>query len=269
MDLVLDAADTLLLDALYPPSLPRDSLLRQTLSLAAITLLGAYALYFGGAAFSYAFLFDKRQCKHPRFLPNQVRLEIQYACWSIPVMMLLTLPWILAEVRGYSRLYSDLHAYSTSYLAFSIVSFVLFTDLLIYWIHRALHHRSVYARIHKPHHRWIVPTPFASHAFHPVDGFLQGLPYHLFVLLVPLHRGVFLALYVLVNFWTISIHDGRHVARNAWLNGAAHHSVHHSDFVYNYGQYLTLWDRLGGSYKEPEPEEEDEEEEVEDHDKRD
>ncbi|KAJ0407272.1 hypothetical protein P43SY_008047 [Pythium insidiosum] len=254
MDLVLDVADSLLLDALYPPSLPRDSLLRQTLSLAGLTLLGAYALYFAGAAFSYVFLFDKRLCEHPRYLKNQVRLEIQYACQSIPVMMLLTLPWFLAEVRGYSQLYDALDAYSPSYLVFSVAFFLFFTDMLIYWIHRLLHHRAVYARIHKPHHKWIVPTPFASHAFHPVDGFLQGLPYHLFILLFPLHRGVFLALYVLVNFWTISIHDGLHVAHNAWLNGAAHHTIHHTDFVYNYGQYFTLWDRLGGSYKEPEPE---------------
>lgn len=70
-------------------------------------------------------------------------------------------------------------------------------------------------------------------------------------MLFPMHRGIFLVLYVAVNFWTISIHDGLHVARNAWLNGAAHHTVHHEEFVYNYGQYLTLWDRLGGSYKEP------------------
>lgn len=30
-----------------------------------------------------------------------------------------------------------------------------------------------------------VPTPFASHAFHPFDGFITGLPYHLFVFVVP------------------------------------------------------------------------------------
>jgi len=50
-----------------------------------------------------------------------------------------------------------------------------------------------------------VPTPFASHAFHPVDGYIQSLPYHLFVFLFPLHRGLYLCLFVFVNLWTIFV----------------------------------------------------------------
>jgi lathosterol oxidase len=52
-----------------------------------------------------------------------------------------------------------------------------------------------------------VPTPFASYAFHPIDGFMQGLPYHLYPLLFPLHKGLYLGLFVLVNLWTVAIHD--------------------------------------------------------------
>lgn len=35
------------------------------------------------------------------------------------------------------------------------------------------------------------------------------------------------------------------------INGAACHTMHHLYFNYNYGQYTTLWDRLGGSYRQP------------------
>jgi len=35
------------------------------------------------------------------------------------------------------------------------------------------------------------------------------------------------------------------------INGAACHTVHHLYFNYNYGQFSTLWDRLGGSYRKP------------------
>ena len=38
------------------------------------------------------------------------------------------------------------------------------------------------------------------------------------------------------------------------MNGTAHHTIHHSEFNYNYGQYFTLWDRIGRSYKYPEEE---------------
>lgn len=35
------------------------------------------------------------------------------------------------------------------------------------------------------------------------------------------------------------------------LNGAACHTMHHLYFNYNYGQFTTIWDRLGGSYRKP------------------
>ncbi len=39
-----------------------------------------------------------------------------------------------------------------------------------------LYSRLLYASIHKPHHLWKLPTPFASHAFHPCDGVAQSMP---------------------------------------------------------------------------------------------
>lgn len=38
------------------------------------------------------------------------------------------------------------------------------------------------------------------------------------------------------------------------VNGSACHTIHHYYFNYNYGQFTTLWDRLGGSYRKPNPE---------------
>lgn len=88
----------------------------------------------------------------------------------------------------------------------------------------------IYKHIHKPHHKWIsewsfpclptltivmltrvdnflVPTPFASHAFHPVDGYAQSIPYHLFIFLFPLYRPLYLCLFVVVNVWAIFVSD--------------------------------------------------------------
>src|SRR6218665_1595484 len=139
-------------------------------------------------------------------------------------------------------------------IALSVVAFILFTDCCIYWIHRWLHHRIFYSRLHKPHHQWKVPTPFASHAFHPVDGFLQSVPYHLYVFLFPMHKFTYLFLYVGVNIWTVSIHDGDFRVPEILkplINGSAHHTDHHLFYGYNYGQYFTLWDRIGGSFRNP------------------
>ena len=50
-----------------------------------------------------------------------------------------------------------------------------------------------------------VPTPFASYAFHPLDGYLQSLPYHIFIFIFPLHKKLYLGLFVVINFWTILV----------------------------------------------------------------
>lgn len=106
---------------------------------------------------------------------------------------------------------------------------MLFTDFCTYWIHRWLHIPVIYRAIHKPHHKYMgtfsirlctyivyhdhsysflcfpVPTPFASHAFHFLDGYLQSVPFHLAVFIFPLHRVVYLTLFEFVNFWTIFV----------------------------------------------------------------
>jgi len=190
--------------------------------------------------------------KHPKFLKNQVYLEMIQANQAFPVMAIFTVPFLLAEVRGYSKLYdTTAEAPGSWYQWLQFPLFLAFTDCFIYLIHRGLHHPLVYKRLHKPHHKWIIPTPFASHAFHPIDGFAQSVPYHVFPFIFPLQKVAYVGMFVLINFWTIMIHDGEFYSDNAVINGAACHSVHHYAFNYNYGQYTTLWDRLGGSYRKP------------------
>ena len=108
-----------------------------------------------------------------------------------------------------------------------------------------------YKRLHKPHHLWKNPTPWASHAFHPLDGWLQGTAYHIFVVFFPMHKVVHLLALVFVNVWTNSIHDGCSFFPWSFINGAAHHTIHHTDFHYNYGQYFVFWDWVFGSYRDP------------------
>ena len=171
---------------------------------------------------------------------------------SMPIMSLCTMPFMLAEVRGYSKLYdmpSEAPFPLYNFLQFPL--FILFTDFCIYFIHRGLHHPRLYKRLHKPHHKWIMPTPYASHAFHPLDGFSQGCPYYVFPFLLPLQKVASGALFVFINIWTVLIHDGEYIANSPIINGAACHTTHHLEFNWNYGQFTTLWDRLGGTYRKP------------------
>lgn len=124
---------------------------------------------------------------HPRFLKNQIRREIKLSMDSFVPVDLMTLPWFLGDVRGHSKLYGSLASGpniadlpfvnklplavtsalglanggrggmtgACLYMAVSAVGFLLFTDYLIYWVHRSLHHPILYKRLHKPHHRFI------------------------------------------------------------------------------------------------------------------
>ncbi|CAA16898.1 Delta(7)-sterol 5(6)-desaturase erg32 [Schizosaccharomyces pombe] len=235
--------------------LDRNNVWRQFTSLFLITWIMGTLSYFLSASFAYYVYFDREEARrHPKFLKNQEHLELMVALKNLPGMAILTAPWFLAEIRGYGYVYDKLDEYGYFYLFFSIALFLLFSDFLIYWIHRALHHRWLYAPLHKLHHKWIVPTPYSSHAFHYLDGYSQSLPYHMFPFFFPLNKYVYLLLFGSVNYWTVLIHDGKYFSNNAVVNGAAHHAAHHMYFNYNYGQFFTLFDRLCSSYRQPDQE---------------
>ncbi|PWY98356.1 putative sterol delta 5,6-desaturase [Testicularia cyperi] len=235
-------------------ALPRDSIVRQTVSLFVLTYIGILVLYFTFAGLSFRYIFNKEMMKHPRFLRNQVRLEIESSMRAFLPLDLMTVPWFVLEVRGHSKLYENIADYGWAYAILSVPLFLVFTDAAIYWVHRLEHHPRLYKHVHKPHHKWLVPTPFASHAFHPIDGYAQSLPYHIFPFIFPLHRVISIGLFVFVNMWSILIHDSDMICNSPlehFINGPSHHTLHHLFFTCNYGQYFTACDRLGGSYRAP------------------
>jgi lathosterol oxidase len=154
MDVVLDFADRFILDDVYrkiplTADWSQDFWLRQSVSLLSIVAFYGYVFYFGFASVSYFFFYDKEQEKHPKFLKHQIRQEIFMSMDGFLPISLMTLPWFLGEVRGYSQLYTNISDYGWPYMIFSIALFLFFTDMLIYWIHRWLHHPILYGRLHK------------------------------------------------------------------------------------------------------------------------
>lgn len=170
----------------FLPSAPilRDAIPRQLLSLFALTYAGIFVLYFSLATLSYYTLFDHRMMTHPRFLPSQVKQEIKVSMDSFAPVAFMTLPWFLGDVRGWSKLYGSVAegpfgsegGYKAGlYMAGVSVAFLLFTDFLIYFVHKALHHpvsilrsapadckltiaplsKLIYKKIHKAHHKFL------------------------------------------------------------------------------------------------------------------
>jgi lathosterol oxidase len=99
---------------------PREYIPRQLISLMVLVLLGGHLLYFLFATLSYRYIFNHDMMRHPRFLKNQVQLEIQSSLRAIPVISLITVPWFEAEILGYSRLYEGVGTYGYVYFFASI-----------------------------------------------------------------------------------------------------------------------------------------------------
>jgi lathosterol oxidase len=179
----------------------------------------------------------------------QLRNEVWVSTWSLFIMAGLTACVDMYFLLGGSKLYHNIDDYGLVYFVLSPLFFLLFTDALIYWIHRILHWPSVYW-LHKLHHKYKETTPWSAFSFHPLDGFAQSVPYHLFALFFPMHSRLYTLTLMCVGLWTVNIHD-RMTLRLWGVNGAAHHTIHHTKFNCNYGQYFTFSDQLFGTFKDP------------------
>ncbi|EFC50511.1 C-5 sterol desaturase [Naegleria gruberi] len=222
--------------------------------------------YFAATSISYMIFFGIfRDYFHPPHEPQPFKgqewLEAKMSMIAIPWLSFLTIPFFIGELKGHSKLYWQAENDPLWYYVVVVSAFILFTDMCIYWIHRWEHtFPLLYKYIHKPHHKWLVVTPFAAFAFHPLDGWAQALPYHIFVYLIPMNTKLYISLFVVVQLWSINIHDGVDAvgsrlgsSASQYVNGSLHHFIHHTRFDYNYGQYFTIWDRIMGSHYDPKP----------------
>lgn len=217
-------------------------------------IVTALALGFAGSGLSYLVFFVRGRARfNPEFRPE--RVSIGRACWwatlGITGGTLLAAPMQLAVFSGHSQAYFRVEDHGWGYLALSVLLLLLFTETMVYWTHRALHHPWLFRTIHVRHHQFREPTPWAAFAFHPIDAFAQAFPYHVAAFVFPLHVGVYTVAMSLVMVWSISIHDRVSLLPWRWVLYAGHHTLHHLHNRYNLGQYLSVWDRLGGTYRCP------------------
>lgn len=206
-----------------------------------------------GASYLYFFVL-RRERYHPEFRPDREKItrSLKWAAYSLIGNSVLMLPLQLLVIGGHSRLYYQVRDHGLLYLGLSIVLLLVVTETVIYWIHRWLHDVPwLFRHLHVHHHKFHVPTPWASVAFHPLDSFAQALPYHLCVFFFPVHELVYLVSVGLVTSWAVSIHDHVAFVSPRFVNNSGCHSAHHWFNRFNYGQYFTFWDRLCGTYKHP------------------
>jgi len=218
-----------------------------------LTIFGSL-IYFAVAGASYYVFFVWQKA---RYLPGEgpepahIGQAIGLSLVNILGNALLTSPIYVLIIQGYSRLYLSVDDYGWAYLLGSALAYLGFTETCVYWIHRLLHRPWFFKALHRYHHQFRLPTPWVSMAFHPLDSFAQAVPNYLCVFLLPIHVGVYTGFIVYVMLWTFLIHD--RVTLFPWraVNYTAHHTLHHLYNKCNYGQFLTFWDRIAGTYRQP------------------
>lgn len=153
-------------------------------------------------------------------------------------------------------------------LLYSVALFVAW-DASRYVLHRLMHEVPLLWELHQVHHSAEVLTPLTFHRIHPLESVLYGLRG---VLVTGSLAGLFFWAFRgdAVEITLFGVH-GLGLALNAltgnlrhshvwlsfgpaverWLISPAQHQLHHSadpaHYDRNYGTWLALWDRLGGT----------------------
>ncbi|XP_072179030.1 methylsterol monooxygenase 1-like [Diadema setosum] len=140
-------------------------------------------------------------------------------------------------------------------------------DTWHYFMHRALHHRSIYKYIHKIHHNFQSPFGMVAEYAHPLETMILGMGTMWGMLLFANHL-IFLWVWMFVRLIeTIDVHSGYDIPLNPmhlipFYGGAKFHDFHHMNFTGNYSSTFTWWDKIFGTdsqfneyYKKKEEEE--------------
>ena len=157
--------------------------------------------------------------------------------------------------NGLTKIYTDLSEYPLWWLFASVVISLIIHDTYFYWMHRLLHHPTIFRYIHLVHHQSTNPSPWASYSFDLIEAFTEGAVLLVIVIIMPMHL-LSIALFLIVAFMiNVYGHLGYEIAP-MWLrqtllfelvNTSVHHNLHHSKFKGNYGLYFRVWDRLMGT----------------------
>jgi sterol desaturase/sphingolipid hydroxylase (fatty acid hydroxylase superfamily) len=144
-------------------------------------------------------------------------------------------------------------------LAIKVIFFYIVEDFGLYWVHRLMHTKYFW-RTHKWHHY--------PRYLYWLAGIRTTIPHIIlfnltFILALPLLRGA--------PLWIFQLIIAEHIFRNNWMHmnvawksswlewivvTPRYHQIHHSDdpqhYRSNMASLLTIWDRLFGTYFNPE-----------------
>jgi lathosterol oxidase len=216
---------------------------------------------FSGSAFFFYFArptYERWRYKiNPKFPePYKVRLEyLQMLKGVVTATFLPTLSMYLVK-NGASKAYCGVGEYGWGYLIASFFVCWVVADVYEFAYHYLGHRFEFMWAVHKHHHIFPNPSPFAVIADEPVDQFFRAAPIALFPMIAPLNMDMLLFLFGFFFYaWGVVLHWGFEFdwpnAHHPWINTSYHHFAHHALSVmkkpYHNGFYVQTWDNIMGS----------------------
>ena len=220
----------------------------------AMTLIVAVRYAVTSGAFDLA-----TRLRRPGLLTGKARQIRREIGWSLASALIYGVPaGIVAwgwHTQGWTRIYTDVHAYPLWWWPLSILACLLIHDGWFYWTHRAMHAPRPFRIAHAVHHASRAPTAWAAMAFHPWEAITGAIVIPLLVFLLPIHVAALGVVLTIMTVMGITNHMGWELFPRAivagpagrWLITASHHQRHHQDYGCNYGLYFRFWDRFCGT----------------------
>ena len=146
-------------------------------------------------------------------------------------------------------------------LAIETVAYLLAFEAYFYALHRMLHVRGVYRRIHVVHHRSVSPSALGGLMFHPVEALaiIAFVPVALWAF--PIHVASLALVSTFLSASILVAHSGvgwfpawwASTPGLNWYVTPSVHVRHHARGDCNYGATLSIWDRVFGTLADPAP----------------
>jgi lathosterol oxidase len=208
--------------------------------------------------FIYVIFADRFFKKEHRPFPTTAIIVDQMMLAQSSIFMYAALP-VLSEFlieSGFTKTYFFIEEIGGwGWYFFYLALYLTCVEIGIYWMHRTLHtNKFLYKYVHSLHHKYnsaATLTPWSSIAFNPIDGILQASPYVACLTFIPVNFYTHVFLLFFSGVWATNIHDA------LWgdtepIMGAKYHTLHHTHYHYNYGQFFIFCDYFWGTLRLPE-----------------
>jgi len=178
--------------------------------------------------------------------------EILHSIVSSLVLSAVAFCVLFTPLRHYTIIYDQLNDYPYWWIPLSVVISLVVHDTYFYWMHRTLHHKSIFRFTHLVHHQSANPSPWAAYSFHVLEAIAEGGIVIVLAFVLPMHPlsviSFTIASFVINVYghlgYEIMPQNFRHSFWFGIFNTSVYHNLHHSKFKGNYGLYLRFWDRL-------------------------